>query len=259
MPYKSGMKYIRQVMAVGLAIIFLIALVIGAGVILSVRNVNVSFIEYSGEYSGTPDSEYEKTRANFNKLKGSGLLFISDGDVYGKVEDTDIFAVESYEKKFPCTVNIVLRERIETFTYKNGDDSYSVYDERGKLIKSVENQPMNTIDGCPNVLLECSADDIEEIATLCGHFKNNFFGEDKPKSFRRLVKRIKTEDRLGFVDIVFNGGLTVSVYDWKTSGAQKIKRACEVYKELDEYQRITGTITVIGGRDGSGPVAKYGE
>lgn len=259
MPYKSGMKYIRQVMAVGLAIIFLIALVIGAGVILSVRNVNVSFIEYSGEYSGTPDSEYEKTRANFNKLKGSGLLFISDADVYGKVEDTDIFVVESYEKKFPCTVNIVLRERIETFTLKKSDGSYAVYDERGKLIKNTESEPMNVIDGCPNVSLECSESDAEEIAVLCSHFNSNFFEADKPKALRRLVKCIKTEDRLGLVDIIFNSGLTISVYDWKTSGAQKIKRAYEVYKDLNGYQRVTGTITVIGGRDGSGPIAKYGE
>ena len=253
------MKYIRKVMAVGLAIIFLIALIIGAGVILSVRNVNVSFIEYSGEYSGTSDSEYEKTRANFNKLKGSGLLFIGDSDIYGKVEDTDIFVVESYEKKFPCTVNIVLRERIETFTLKNGDNDYSVYDERGKLIKNIEEEPHNTIDGCPNVLLECSSGDVESIAALCEHFKNNFFDENKPKALRRFVKCVKTEERLGFVDIILNSGLTVSVYDWKTSGAQKIKRACEVYRELDEYQRITGTITVIGGRDGAGPIAKYGE
>ncbi len=253
------MKYVRKVMAVGLAIIFLIALVIGTGVILSVRNVNVSFIEYSGEYSGTPDSEYEKTRANFNKLKGSGLLFISDADVYGKVEDKDIFVVESYEKKFPCTVNIVLRERIETFALKKDDGSYAVYDERGKLIKNVETEPVNVIDGCPDVALECGEGDVEEIAALCSHFKSNFFEADKAKAMRRLVKCVKTDDRLGFVDIILNSGLTISVYDWKISGAQKIKRAYEVYRDLSEYQRVAGTITVIGGRDGSGPVAKYGE
>ncbi len=250
------MKYIRKVMAVGLAIIFLIALVIGAGVMLSVRNVNVSFIEYSGDYA----EEYAQTRSNFNKLKGSGLLFIDDGDIYGKVSATDVLAVESYEKKFPCTVNIVLRERIETFTVKN-DAGYAVYDERGKLIKSTENEPVNTVDGCPNVVLECKESDIEEIAVLCSAFKENFFEEDEPKAFRRLVESVKTEKFPGLqiVDITLNSGLKITMHDWKTSGVQKIRKAYEEYKTLNEYQRLGGTITVIGGKDSAGPVAKYGE
>lgn len=248
------MKYIRKVMAAGLAIVFLIALVIGAGVILSVRNVNVSFIEYSGEYS----EEYAQTRSNFNKLKGSGLLFIDDGDVYGKVEHKEIFAVESYEKKFPCTVNIVLRERIETFTVKNSSD-YSVYDERGKHIRNTESQPLNTVDRCPNILLECGESETEEVAALCEEIKNNFFKEEEPKALRRLVKSVKTDERLGFIDVTLNSGLVISVYDWKISGAQKIKKAYEKYESLNEYQRICGTITVTSGKDSAGPVAGYGE
>ncbi len=236
MPYKSGMKYVRKVMAVGLAIIFLIALVIGAGVILSVRNVNVSFIEYSGRYS----EDYAATRANLNKLKGSGLLFVGDDDVYGKVTSTQVLAVESYEKKFPCTVNIVLRERIETFTYKT-DEGYSVYDELGKLIKGgVEGEPKNAVDGCPNVLLECSENDIEELAALCAAFNENF------GALRRVVESVKTSKFPGLqlVDINLYSGLKITVLDWKTSGAAKIKKAYDEYKVMSEYGKINGSITV---------------
>ena len=250
MPYEDGMKYIRKVMAVGLAIIFLIALVIGTGVILSVRNVNVSFIEYSGDYS----EEYAATRKNFEKLKGSGLLFIGDGDVYGKVTATDVLAVESYEKKFPCTVNIVLRERIETFTYKT-DAGYSVYDERGKLIKGgIETEPKNTVDGCPNVLLECAESDVEELAALCAAFNENF------GALRRMVKSAETSKFPGLQLVYINlySGLKIEVHDWKTSGAQKIRKAYERYEGLTEYQRISGSITVIGGIGSAGPQASYG-
>ena len=229
------MKYIRKVMAVGLAIIFLIALVIGTGVILSVRNVNVSFIEYSGYYT----EDYAATRANFDKLKGSGLLFVDDGDIYGKVTSPKVLAVESYEKKFPCTVNIVLRERIETFTYKT-DDGYSVYDERGKLIRTEEAQPENPVDGCPNVLLDCRADEIENVAALCAAFRENF------GALRRMVKSVETSKFPGLqvVDFKFYSGFTVTVLDWKTSGAAKIKRAFEEYSVMDEYGKINGEITV---------------
>ncbi len=242
------MKYVRKVMAVGLAIIFLIALVIGTGVILSVRNVNVSFIEYSGEYS----EEYAATRANFNKLKGSGLLFIDDDDIYGKVTATDVLAVESYEKKFPCTVNIVIRERIETFTYKT-DAGYSVYDERGKLIGNHDSEPKNTVDGCPNVVLDCKADEIEELAKLCSVFKDNF------GAMRRLVLSVETDKFPGanVVYITLNSGLKVTVRDWKNSGSQKIKMAFGVYDGLSEYEKLRGTIMVKGGKDGEGLEVRY--
>lgn len=231
------MKHIRKVMVVGLAIIFLIALVIGTGVILSVRNVNVSFIEYSGDYS----DEYAATRANFNKLKGSGLLFIRDDDIYGKVTSNEVLAVESYEKKFPCTINIVLRERIETFTYKT-DAGYSVYDERGVLIKACEgeNEPLNTVDGCPNVLLKCDEGDIAALAALCDEFNKNF------KALRRMVKSVETTKLSGLqmVDISLYSGLKITVHDWKVSGALKMRKAFDMYEELSEYQKISGTINV---------------
>ncbi|MCM1545631.1 MAG: hypothetical protein NC033_01205 [Clostridiales bacterium] len=230
------MKHIRKVMAVGLAIIFLIALVIGTGVILSVRNVNVSFIEYTGEYK----EEYAATRKNFDKLKGSGLLFIDDADVYGKVTATDVLAVESYEKKFPCTVNIVLRERIETFNY-SADAGYSVYDERGKLIRGgIEGEPTNTVDKCPNVLLRCAEGDIEGLAALCAEFNENF------GALRRMVKSVETSKFPGLqlADINLYSGLKITVHDWKTSGAQKIRKAFELYSQLDEYQKTGGAIDV---------------
>lgn len=238
MPYRSGMKHIRIMMAVGLTIIFLTALVIGAGVVLSVRNVNVSFIEYSGEYA----EDYAETRANLNKLKGSGLLFIRDADVYGKVTASEVLAVESYEKNYPCTINIVLRERIETFTCKT-DTGYSVYDERGKLIRETESEPENPVDGCPDVLLKCSEGDIAELAVLCSAFKENF------GSLRRMVKSVETT-AFGkqVVDINLYSGLQITLVDWKTSGEQKMKKAYEKYLKLSEYQKLSGAIAFKDGK-----------
>lgn len=238
MPYESGMKHVRKLMALGLAIIFLIALVIGTGVVLSVRNVNVSFIEYSGDYS----EEYSATRKNFDKLKGSGLLFIGDDDVYGKVTATEALAVESYEKKFPCTINIVLRERIETFTYKT-QEGYSVYDERGKFIKvanDAESEPLNSVDDCPNVLLKCDEDEIEQLAVICAAFNENF------GALRRMVQCVETVNFPGMqvAEINLYRDFKITLLDWKTSGAQKIKKAYDKYAELSEYGKISGSITV---------------
>ncbi len=238
-------------MAVGLAIIFCIAIVIGTGIILSVRNVNVSYIDYSGKYT---EVEYAAARENLNKLKGSGLLFIDDEDVYGKVLATEVLAVESYEKKFPCTVNVVIRERVECFTFKT-ESGYTVYDDYGKEIRTVDTAeaPVNTLDGCPNVVLDCLPEQVEELATVCRYFKENF------GALRRLVVGVSVKKylELEILTITLRSGVTISVSEWHTAVQQKIKKAYETYSSLNDYQRAGGTITVIDGSDGSGAVAKY--
>lgn len=245
------MKHTRKLMAVGLAIVFCIAIVIGTGIILSVRNVNVTYIDYSGRYT---EVEYAEARENLNKLKGSGLLFIDDEDVFGKVTATEVLAVESYEKKFPCTVNVVIRERVECFTYKT-ENGYTVYDDYGKEVRSVDTEeaPLNTLDGCPNVVLDCVSGQVEELATVCRYFEENF------GALRRLVSSVSAKKylELQIATITLRSGVTISISEWRTATEQKIKKAYETYSALNDYQRAGGTITVIEGRDGVGAVSKY--
>lgn len=247
------MKYVRKVMATGLAIVFLIALVIGTGVILSVRNVNVSFIEYSGNYR----EEYELTRENFNKLKGSGLLFIGENDVKSKVIQNNLFAVDSYEKKFPCTVNITLRERVESFALKT-ENCYRIYDERGDLLRNVsdlDREPLNALDNCPNVLLQVSEEQVKAVAELMGYFNENF------GPLRRLAEKVTVRQylELQIATVTFRSGMTLSVSEWSKNTKDKIVRAGEVYRELSDSQKIKGSITVVDGRENSDPVARYSE
>lgn len=250
---KRKMKYVRKVMATGLAIVFLIALVIGTGVILSVRNVNVTFIEYSGNYR----EEYEATRKNFNSLKGSSLLFISDGNVTGKVIYPNLFAVESYEKKFPCTVDVTLRERIERFALKT-DGGYKIYDDRGELLRStsdVEKQPLNVLDNCPDVLLEADEGQVKAIAELMGYF-DEYFGP-----VRKLAEKVEVGKwlELQIAIITLRSGTTVRVSDWSKNLQNKILRASEVYSELSDAQKTKGAITVADGRENTDSVARYSD
>lgn len=245
------MKYSRKIMAAGLAIIFCIAIVIGTGVILSVRNVNVTYIDYSGKYTETA---FAATKDNLNKLKGSGLLFIGDDDVYDKISSSEVLAVESYTKKFPCTVDVVIRERVEYFTLKT-ENGYTVYDDYGKAIRSADTDtaPLNTLDGCPNVVLECTPDQTEELAALCRCFEENF------GAFRRLVGGVSAKKYLDLqiATITLRSGVTISISEWKTATEQKVKKAYETYSALGDNERAGGTITVIDGRDGLCAVSKY--
>lgn len=255
------MKYIRKVMAAGLAIIFCIALVIGTGVILSVRNVNVTFVDYSGAYT----DKFEATRSQLNKLKGSGLLFIDDRDVYGKIAESDkqVLTIVSYEKKYPCTVDVVVRERIERFTYKT-EHGYSVYDDYGKLIKTSadeENEPLNALDGCVNVRLNVKENQIEDIAGVCRIFADKFIAKSagEAKAFRRMVESVSTEDFIGIqvAKITMRSGIVIALNECNTETESKIAKAYETYCTLSDSQLITGIITVKGGGNNAEPVAKY--
>lgn len=229
---------------------FLIALVIGTGVMLSVRNVNVSFLDSSGECA----EEYEATRRNFDKLKGSGLLFIGGEDIYGKISAPEKLAVVSYEKKFPCTVDIVIRERVECFAVKR-EDGYDVYDEQGKImdVRADNGGVPLARDGCPDVLVYAADSQIERVAEFMGNFKEEF------GSLRRLAASVSAERylELSLITVTLRSGLKISVSGWESRAADKIKKARETYLSLSEAQRTCGTVTVVDGRDGAAPVAKY--
>ncbi|MGN1061060.1 MAG: cell division protein FtsQ/DivIB [Candidatus Coproplasma sp.] len=247
------MKFLRKVLALCLAMVFLIALIIGAGIILSVQNVNVRFVYY-GENVHAAD--YAQTRSNLDKLKGSGLLFITDEDIQSKVENSDVLAVKSYKKVFPCSIDVVIRERAETFAVKNENGlSYNVYDECGVLMKS-NVSTINGSDGCPNVLVSgFGADDMCEVAQVCGYFRETF------SSFRRLVEKVSTvnvSDNQAF-EFVLRSGFVIRVHGYK--GAQdnklKLEKAFEKYSTLTDLQKLDGVIDVIVAKDGGEPLVVY--
>lgn len=228
------MRYVRKVMALGLAIVFLIALVVGMGIIFSVRNVNVSY----KKYSDSCDKVYEESRANLNAIKGSSLLFIGEKDVTGKITDTDKLSVVSYEKKFPCTVNIVVKQRVECFAVESGA-YFDIYDEDGKFIRSSASSKSS--DGEPLTLLSASGDEIKEVAALCAQFREKF------GSFRRLIASVSSY-KLKFIDLptvtfTFRSGLILNINEWQSDGEVKIGRAYEKYSALGDAEKMTGTIT----------------
>ena len=236
------MKYVRKVTALVLAIIFCAAIIIGIGVIYSVKNVNVEFIDYSGEYV----EEYAKAKDNLNKLKGSGIMFLSDGDVQSKIPEGGSIVLESYEKIYPCTVNVTLKERVECFVVRNGEQ-VAIYDEDGVLMRSVrvENgEYLNKLDGSPDVVLKTleggsfSQEDYKSVATLLTQVKSSF------SSLRKLVESVTVYGSLNSAEIALRSGVSVVVYDWQNNAKAKVEAVYDVYKNLSDKQKTCGMITV---------------
>lgn len=249
------MKYVRKVTALVLAIIFCTAIVIGIGVIFSVKNVNVEFVDYSGEYT----EEYERTKENMNKLKGSGLLFLSEWDVKSKLSGGDVITIESYERIYPCTVNVKVKERVECFTVRIAD-GVSVYDEDGVFMHSVRTESgeyLNPLDNSPDIAVgaadgKLSDDDYVCVASLCRGVKNSF------GALRKIVESVTVYGSLNTANIKLRSGISIAVSDWKNNAGNKIKTVFEEYKNLSDKQLTCGMITVADGERGTGATAKYG-
>ena len=230
------MRYIRKVTALILAIIFCVALVVGTGVIFSVKNVNVTYIDYSGEH----ETAFALSRQNLNKLKGTQLVFLGEDDIADKLDDASLIAVESYEKIYPCTVNIVLRERLECF-YSVDGGNYAIYDDRGEFVRSEEifGEHLNALDGCPDILIDADRSLIPDIAKLCGYFKENF------GALRSLIESVTVHNGVDAAVIKLKSGMSIAVSAWREGGDIKMYKAHKSYLSMTDRQR-TEELLVIG-------------
>ena len=258
------MKYVRKVTALVLSIIFFAAIIIGIGIIFSVKNVNVEFIgsgiDYSEEYAVELSSEQTRTKENLNKLKGSGMLFVSASDISSKLSNGEKFVVESYERIYPCTINVVIKERVECFAVKYSD-RVDVYDEDGVFIRNVrtEGEYLNPFDNSPDIyvytespLVKLTDAEYRSVASLCGSIKSSF------GALRKIVSDVTIYSSLKTAEINLRSGISVVIYGWESGVEEKVSAVFEVYKNLSDKEKTCGKITVANGGLGNQPTAIYG-
>jgi hypothetical protein len=232
------MNYVRRFTALLLAIIFCAALIIGLGVILAVKNVNVEYIDYSGNFI----SEYESVAKNFDDIKGSNLLFLSEDDVNKQLISSQYIKVLSFEKVFPCTVNITLKERVEAYAI-NSQGEYDMYDTDGVYVRTAKNNINNLdaqSDASPNILVSCSQEGILNVAEAGNYFKNNFGG------LRKYISTITIEDddfqNIHTMTFSLHSGVKIVLIDYSVNVMQKMQCVYEIYEGLTENQKCSGAI-----------------
>lgn len=237
------MKYIRKTVILLIAVVLLASVVIGAGVVLSVRNVNVTLISSSLEVDGAEArAEIAKYKEKISrKVKGSLMFSVGEGSLEGVI-DENVYEIEGFQKLYPCTLNVTIRERRETFATALTEGGYSVYDENGKYISYKETN-VNGLDGAPNLLLEGAENDkeLQALVSVSKEFKTAF------KSLRGIAQkavltkaRVQTEkDKITFY---LHGGLKIELLDCFVSANEKLTAASSVYSSLAAEKRLKGTI-----------------
>ncbi|MCD8293932.1 MAG: hypothetical protein LUE27_01610 [Clostridia bacterium] len=259
------MKYLRVITVVVITFIFLAALAVGIGVIFAVRNINITIESYTyGEDSETANEEIARYKENFMDLyKGKLINTVSEEDISKNLTDWNCdYTLTSFEKILPCTINITLLERRETYVYDNGDGTYNVYDLDGALIRVADSEAdtMNTTGDTPspNVMLSIPDESyVEEAAALGKAFQASFSESfEKGAPIRSTVESIYIVERTSSYagnNVIFQlrSGIQVVIYDYEDYLLEKMTAAYSKFVQLDAESKLTGYIYCYYLNDGT--------
>lgn len=241
--------YIRKVVSIVLVLIFCVAVIAGASTILSVRNINIEYVYYSSEEGGESFAyeEYVVACDNLNSLKGKNLIFLDDSDITDCIGGNIVY-LESFEKVFPCTINVVLKEKLEQYSRPNASGGYDIYDSNGEFIET-RDENINPVDSSPNVLIDVDDDQVFSIAVeICTYFKEQF------GSLRNLVKTVTAsyDSVLDTTHIILTlySGLTIDISDYEEYAEEKISKVYEVYSQLQDNLKLRGSIFAVSLNEG---------
>lgn len=230
------MKYIRKVVALLIGVVLFAAVVISLGKIFAIRNINVELITYADDCS----ESYNEIKKSLEGFKGDSLVFLNENNIIKTVSDSN-YTVVSCEKKYPCTVNVTLKERLETFAVFVGG-IYSMYDNDGKFLRSsIENTNIN--DDSPNVeLTGVVVENISEISNIAAIFKDKF------GALRSLVSSINLDVRPdidGYTNkLCFNlrCGLKIQLDNYSEFTEEKISAVYSEFSKLTDREKLSGTL-----------------
>lgn len=247
------MNYLRKIIWLVIAAIFLASVIIGFGIIFSVKNVNVTLRSYSYGAEMTEDEE-QRANAEIKAIKDT-LFDKCGGKLMGLVDEKDIaecfndsgYVLSSYEKVYPCTLNITVAERIETFFVSDDDGTFSAYDGSGTLMRSGVKagevvEPAIVVSGTT------TAKHIKDVAEVSKIFAEKF------SALRSVVKEIKVRTSnayAGYMEFVFRSGITLHIADYSNLTASKMQAAHNLFIMLTGEQKLSGTIVVNLRSDGT--------
>lgn len=227
-----------------IAVIFLVSLIIGFGVIFALKNVNVTLESYSFcEWEEMPQAQKAKAEAAVNeykqvlgKFRGTMMPFLADEEIAACFDGAD-YEYVGCEKVLPCTLNVTIRERREVFVVADGAE-YNAYDMEGDFLHRNSNY-LNRIDGAPNILLPegTTEQQIKQIAAVSEVFAEKF------SALRTVVSSISLQTT-DTVNVEFNlrCGIVVRLVDYQVKTEEKMQAAYEVFSSLTGEEKLSGTI-----------------
>ncbi len=240
---RSGISYFRRTLIVIFVLVFFVAVVICLGWVTSIKNINVSFVSKTG-YN---DYLYDQTVEDMENIKGNSLLFLTENGVSSKISDNSRIKLVSFEKVYPCSVDVVFEERVELFT-ATGDSNtnygvYDVYDDEGVYMYTSSKEISNP-DGAPNILVAfgLSDEDMAYLANVCDVFEQIFSSKrGLIESMGKLREATLEPEEL---QIKLRTGVVIEIEDCESNMEDKLLSAYGKYNELTDYEKTVGRIHI---------------
>lgn len=258
------MKYLRKIVGLVIAVVFIASVIIGFGIIFSVKNVNISLLSYA--YPEREAMTEEESRAadkvidDFKQeilsgYRGTLLSFVDGSELSARFKNTN-YIVESFEKIYPCTINLVIKERRETFKIKVAGDKYDIYDSYGTLMRSgvSEEDSLNNIDNAPNIsVVVGNKSEISVVAEMASAFAEEF------GALRSIVEAIEISSTTNHLFFKFNCGITLRINEYGKLTKEKLRAAHEKFMQLGGEEKLSGTLVVSAGSNGEVVAGRYAD
>lgn len=232
------MKYVRKIIALILTVIFLVVVIVCIGVVFSVKNINVTYRDYSGKYVSSISLVEEK----LDEYKGINIFTVNRTDIENTVKETNLDAyvnLVSIQRVYPSTINIIFKERVETFAVYS-QNAYRIYDADGLYVRTAS-ENVNSTDGVPNVTVYGaeSEEEINVIAQTCALLQNKF------KNLRSVVESISLlngDTEFPTAEINLRCGLIIEIVKPKNLLLEKISAAYSCFCQLSDGEKLCGRI-----------------
>lgn len=237
------MKYVRKIAVLLIAAVFIAAAAIGIGVVFAVKNVNVTLYSYTFE----ADSEEAKAKiAEFkdeilSKVRGNMISTVSEEKVEAAISDGSYYYISEFQKVYPCTLNVVIREHRELFSVENADGSFAVYDENGSLLRTAQtaDEACCKADGLPNLVVGGAEEsDLKNVARVCRFFADKFKSVRAVADGAALTKNA-LEDTF---TISLRCGVKIIIYNYVELTGEKIDAAYNCFAALSGDKKSGGEI-----------------
>lgn len=259
-------KYLRKIYLFSAIILMLAAIAIGMSVIFAVKNVNVTINSYrydsliASGYSQEEALEEEQSTASqwrviFSKsFRGKLMASVSEESV-AVIAENGGYKLESVELVYPCTLNITISERAETFAVANGE-LYDIYDSEGVYIRTGEN--VNSLDNSPNIIVSHTGNGkgsdissfIVDIASYSETFKQYFTRLRTITESIEVVYEGAGDEAISHLIFGLRSGIDIRIINFEEETNEKIYKAYECFCSLDGIQKTVGEVYAIGGYDG---------
>ena len=238
------MKHLRKIGILIIAIIMVAAIAVGICVVYAVRNVNVTFLSYPEDEENLNSEIQSVKQGVLDKVRGRVISSVNEDDVSSCLGDD--YYLGSFEKVYPCTINITVMQRREVFAVYDGEN-YSAYDESGKFLRVSESNA-NSRDGEPNLIIEGASSDaeIKEVASVCAIFKSCTKDARLLRSLVEKVTLYKSQTTISIdtdkVTFKLWCGLSIEIWDYSKFTSEKISKAYKLFDNLSPDQKLKGRI-----------------